>query len=279
MGDLLLCSGSPAGVPYYIEGVSINIYSPEELCYFILHNTFLIEKSFMNKELCAWFEREFQNDKLAEKLRTLMDEDGNLIDFVKEILNDCGYCTLQETRDILLTLADLEEKTDFERNKIRADRLMEKEKFLSSIYEYKRLLDSDEITEVEDWLIGDIWHNLGIAYARMFLFEEAVKCFGRAYEKNHKEESLKSQMFTYLCMNDEEDFLKVAQDKQLDEMAIQSVRNEWALRGQTPQEEEFRSKIEKVMSGDSQEYRSYYKQQISDMIFDWKEDYRRISSV
>lgn len=35
MGELLLCNEAIAAMPYYIEGVSINVYSIEELNYYI----------------------------------------------------------------------------------------------------------------------------------------------------------------------------------------------------------------------------------------------------
>ena len=51
MGELILCSEPIAAMPYYLEGVSLNIYSLEELSYYIMHNTYLIERDFMNEEL------------------------------------------------------------------------------------------------------------------------------------------------------------------------------------------------------------------------------------
>ena len=36
----------------------------------------------------------------------------------------------------------------------------------------------DRTSEV---LRGNLWHNLGTAYARLFLFEEAGRCFEKAY--------------------------------------------------------------------------------------------------
>ena len=36
MGELLLCNEAIAAMPYYIEGVSINVYSIEELNYYIV---------------------------------------------------------------------------------------------------------------------------------------------------------------------------------------------------------------------------------------------------
>ena len=35
MGELILCSQQLAAMPYYIENVSLNVYSLDELCYYI----------------------------------------------------------------------------------------------------------------------------------------------------------------------------------------------------------------------------------------------------
>ena len=54
MGELFICNEPIAALPYYIEGISWNVYSIEELCYYIEHNTYLLDKDFMTEELCTW---------------------------------------------------------------------------------------------------------------------------------------------------------------------------------------------------------------------------------
>ena len=73
MSELLFCHAPIAALPYYIEGLGINIYSMEELCYFIAGNVFLLDDSFMNEELCTWIEKQMGAYKLAENLRNVMD--------------------------------------------------------------------------------------------------------------------------------------------------------------------------------------------------------------
>ena len=68
---------------------------------------------------------------------------------------------------------------------------MENEKYLSSIYEYKRLLDSEEAKNENAMLVGNIWHNLGVSYARMFLYGKAAEYFDAAYRIGQHEDSLK----------------------------------------------------------------------------------------
>ena len=45
---------------------SWNVYSLEELCYYIENNTYLLEKDFMTEELCTWVGKEIKNEKLCK---------------------------------------------------------------------------------------------------------------------------------------------------------------------------------------------------------------------
>ena len=86
MGELLYCHESIAALPYYVEGIGMKIYSMEELSYYIMSNTFLLDHSFMCEELCTWVEKQMGLYKLAEQLRDIMRGNGLLSDFVLAIL-------------------------------------------------------------------------------------------------------------------------------------------------------------------------------------------------
>ena len=157
MGELILCSQQLAAMPYYIENVSLNVYSLDELCYYIKNNTCLLDADFMDDELCDWVENEQHLPDIAQNLR-----------------------------------------------KIKADRFLENRKYISSIAEYRKLLQSCE-TEMPQ-MVGAVWHNLGTAYARLFLFEQAADCYARAYEKSSDKESLKECLMACRCNHDERAF-------------------------------------------------------------------------
>ncbi len=266
-------------MPYYIDGISVNLYSIEELCYYIANNTYLLDREFMCEDLCTWIEKELKMVDLADKLRECLTADGTLSDFVLEILKSCAYCTNEQVVTICGLIREMQEKSDFECDKIRADRLMEKEKYLSSIYEYKRLLDSEDEQKENPVLVGNIWHNLGTAYARLFLFQEAIACYRSAYEKNRNEESLREALFAYRCLHDEAGFIKLARENGLDDAAMQAVRSE--LSGISRNEEilEFENKLDEIAGLLEDGKRTQFQNEISAIIFKWKEDYRKISRV
>lgn len=137
MGELLLCNEAIAAMPYYIEGVSINVYSIEELNYYIINNTYLLDDDFMSLELCTWIENHAHLPKLAMHLRTIISTNGRLSAFVTELLEYSGYCTKEELKNTHDALKELEEKSEFECLKIRADRLMEKKSTLQQFLNTK----------------------------------------------------------------------------------------------------------------------------------------------
>lgn len=278
MGELLLCNESIAAMPYYIEGISLNLYSLEELSYYIMNNVYLMDRDFMNEELCTWISKEVKLPKLADKLREIMHGNGLLSDFCLEILKASGYCTMQEMQQIVFAIRQMEEKSDFECNKIRADKLMENEKYLSAIYEYKRLLDNNNISGENTILVGNIWHNLGTAYARMFLFEEAIKCYKKAYSLNEKSETLRECLMAYRCMHDESGFLTNAIQNNIDDMGMLEIKNELSIASRNEATIKFEEDLEAIaMLADRD--KALYNKKISEMIFDWKENYRRICRV
>lgn len=279
MGELLYCREPIAALPYYVEGIGVNLYSMEELCYYIMGNTYLLDRSFMNEELCTWVEKQMGLYKLAEKLRDKMHMQEPLSEFVLLILEHTGYCTTKEMQDIILTIRQMEEKSDFECNKIRADQLMGKDKYLAGIYEYKRLLDLPEAKEESALLRGNIWHNLGTAYARLFLFEEAARCYEQAYKLNESRESLRECLLCYRCQHDEEGFMRKALEYHIDDMGMQEIRNELSIASKGEQIEQFEEHLESLAKECEGDAKMQAKNEIQNIIFQWKEEYRKICRV
>ena len=124
---------------------------------------------------------------------------------------------IEEQKQIRNTLQEMEHKSAFECGKIKADRFLENRKYVSSIAEYRKLLQSCE-TEMPQ-MVGAVWHNLGTAYARLFLFEQAADCYARAYEKSSDKESLKECLMACRCNHDERaferrrEYFKIAPEK------------------------------------------------------------------
>ena len=53
-----LCRAKAAKHPFYIESIDINIYTIEELCFYLWKNVSLLDESILNEKLCDWLEGE-----------------------------------------------------------------------------------------------------------------------------------------------------------------------------------------------------------------------------
>ena len=69
MSGYILCQIPRTSVPYYIESISTNIYSIEELCYFFHQNLYLIDRSILNPTLYLWLKEQLGLKKLSQKLQ------------------------------------------------------------------------------------------------------------------------------------------------------------------------------------------------------------------
>ena len=74
MSGYILCQTKKAEVPYFIENISTNIYSLEELCYYLYHNLYLVDKTIINEGLCAWIQEELELPEACGKAAALYGE-------------------------------------------------------------------------------------------------------------------------------------------------------------------------------------------------------------
>ena len=204
MGELILCRAPLTASPYYIEEKSLNIYSLEELSYYLAHNIYLLRPDFINPDLIQWIGEDLGEKKLAEELQGLLGRKAPLHIFVSRILEETGYLTPPEIQRTVREIETFESKGEVESRKIRADHLLEDGHVMDAIREYQALLEDQERLKPSLELLGDLWHNLGVGQARLFSFSEAEESFKRAYEKNHRTISLCSLLEACLVEGNKE---------------------------------------------------------------------------
>ena len=275
MGELILCHQAIAATPYYIEEMSVNIYSLEELSYYISKNVYLIGPELKSRELCRWVEKSLNMEDLAIELRKLSDEQAPLHIFVGHILRSSGYLTEQEIKDICEIIATFENKTEAERGKMRADRLLDRDKPVDAIYEYEALLTSKD-KDVEP-LRGSISHNLGVAYARLFFFNQAAECFEEGFRRSHQTASLKSMLYAYLCAGNMEAFEGAKIKYQISDSLCESVKNTVHNVSKSAVIKEFSDRLTRLRNDYSNN--EQYTRQLHSIVDEWKAGYSRLCRI
>ncbi len=192
MGEMIFCSYKCAAKPYYLESAKQNIYSIEELCYFLQDNIYLLDENIMTTEFCDWLEAELEAEPLAKKLRKIMEDKKGFRIYCMQIIMDSGYFSKNEMQFLGMKLQRMDHQSNYENRKIKADQYMERNMYLLAISEYRSLLLHAGSSPSDIRVSGDIWHNMGTAYAKMYCFERAVSCYEKAYELSRRMDSLKA---------------------------------------------------------------------------------------
>ncbi len=181
MSLVVLCIGKRAEIPYCVPVTGMNIYSVEELCYFFRENAFLLDDGIVNRQLVEWIECQCDLPELAEFLYPLCKNAGNVEVFVRTIVEYTGYFSgMEEEEQVINAVRDCSGRSVGERKKTRADYYLNNGKYELAIKEYELLLKEREgciVTSFE----GGIYHGMGVAFAKMFLFEQADYYFEKAY--------------------------------------------------------------------------------------------------
>ena len=187
MGKVLLCTGNYASKPYRFERICVNVYCIEELCYLLSANPFVIDAGIMDRRLAEWIDTECGLTELGHQLLNLLHKGIQPGIFVDTILDYVNYNTEAERERIQEALTGSAGLTDCERAKKQGDYLVNNKKYQLAITEYDKLLL--QLPEAETELRASIYHNMGVAYGNLFLFESAARYFKRAYELSGIEES------------------------------------------------------------------------------------------
>lgn len=197
MSGYILCQTKKAELPYYIENISTNIYSIEELCYYLSHNLYLIDQTLVNETLCTWVQEELDLPGLASKLRQNLGKFASIEDIVYPIFKEINYLTYEELRVLNSQIQKLDAEPMAVREKKKGDALVENGMYVNAIRVYQKVLEREELEVVREGLTGNIYHNLGCAYSYLFQMEKAVECFWKAYEQKQNKDALKCYLLAY----------------------------------------------------------------------------------
>ena len=181
MSRVILCIGKRAEIPYCVPVTGMNIYSVEELCYFFAENAFLLDEGIVNKQLVDWLYEQCDLTELAQLLYPLCKNKEGVEAFVSVIVEYTGYFTDAEGEMVINAVHDCSGRSVGERKKTRADYYLENGKYELAIKEYELLLkEREDCTQTA--FEGSIYHGMGVAFAKMFLFEQADYYLEKAYE-------------------------------------------------------------------------------------------------
>jgi len=199
MKGFLICTGKRAAQhPLYIYETKTNIYSVEELCYYIYNNIETLDEQIFNVQMVDFFIRCDRSD-LAGYLEKVISAEVpvSVEEVIRNIFRKVNYYDRAEIEELCNKIRRLSEKPVEERIRATGDALLNAGKYAMAEKKYRRLLDMGVSDKISPDFYGAVWHNLGVVYARMMYFELASECFEAAY-KLWPEEKVKKAWFMAL---------------------------------------------------------------------------------
>lgn len=205
MGKIILGTGKYAGKPYFVEKFYINLYSVEELCYLLVEKAEMLDPEIMRRDLVQWLDEQCGLNQLAHALYSLLNQNGSTAAFAGIILE---YVNLYPA-DIVGRTEEIikgnEGRSPGERQKAKADYMLQNGRYYGALKQYYALLA--QLTDTDKALSAQVLHNMGVAYAKLFMFRQAAEQFLRAYETDGAQESLAMYLVSVRMYSQDDEYI------------------------------------------------------------------------
>ena len=188
MGLVSICKYKRTKNPFFVEQAGLNLYSLEELSWFLYHNICLADRRMLGERLCRWLSEEVECPKLAHRIQKEFSAGADFKELVLSVVEESDMFDsrqLSELSDRMKGLANLQEQ---ERLKIRADELLNNRNEWAAMEEYQHILRMHQNGRLGMAFYAAVWNNLGVCCVRQFLFQEAEECFDTSCEYEPNEE-------------------------------------------------------------------------------------------
>lgn len=275
MARVIVCAGKRTKHPLIVSGDGIKLFSAEEICYFLYHNTETAEEFLADKTLADFYEKELALPETAKRLRMLDASEASPKEYATVLFGDTPMYTAEEIEEFLEGMERYLKLPDWQKKKAKADRYLERRNFRLAAGVYESLLASRKELELTDRTVGNLFHNFAICELHTTGPGTAAVHFADAYEKNHSTESLRSYLMALrLAKRDGEysaaiEKYEISEDliSQIDTILLSTVLEA----GETPEYQRL-VRVKKMLSeGQVNEYR----QEIEKMLVNFKKMYRQ----
>ena len=176
-----VCIGQRLQKPYHVA-VHTDIFSLEELCYYITEHADMLDQGFMREDLADAVEQMELFD-LAGSLRQLLHFQGSLHTFCRMILEEAAYVSADKMAELMETLTQNEALTPLGRKQKQADGLFSQKAYMQAIALYRELLRE----ETEQANKAVLLEQTGKCMAQLFEYRLAEEQFMESYRLGRKE--------------------------------------------------------------------------------------------
>ena len=120
-----LCCNCLLYTSYLVEQTGRNLYSLEELSWFVYHNICLAGRSFFNERLCQWMEKELDCGDLAKRIRKGISTETSLTNLIVAVVGASDLYDSVQLTELSDRIRAMDSMQEQERLKLQADELLD----------------------------------------------------------------------------------------------------------------------------------------------------------
>ena len=193
MRESIVCIGKIGAKPYRFPETGTQISSYEELCYYLSRHMVCYLYTLPEEDLLYYIRDELGLDKLYRQLSKLMNPEKDQMKYLSALFREGHYYSEEEIRQILDEYRSLKNAPYPLQCKWMGDLSVRSGRAATALHYYKEALKQGTLEEEE---MGAVYHNMAVAKAKLFRFQDARILFLKAYQHGGEEESL----FYYYCI-------------------------------------------------------------------------------
>lgn len=279
MGKLIQCSSRIAKKPYYFRVTNTNVYSIEEVCYYIYNNIDIMQEEFFNHSFAIWLREELGMEDTARKMENLVNGHNSLKDIVVTLCCSCDYYEEREVHGLIKVMDEIQNFPVRKKQKIKADNYLRCNLYEKALEEYGNILKSDNMLAADGSEYGLIYHNMGVAYAGLGDFNKAADYFSQAYKKGKDKESAREYIYCLLLNEDSEKYGLVCSQFDITEEERDIIKKDFDEIDKLNASSKAVGKISRLRETLKSGYLEEYYNKVEDYIKCWKNEYREQISV
>lgn len=223
MSGLKLCSRQ-VNIPYYINDIDINIYSIEELGYYLYNHVYLVDEEFFNDSLIDYIDDVLQQKFIADGIRQARAKGSSLVEIISYVAKSSSYYAADELAKFQKELDLIGTKSGVERLKAKADILMNCQKYRSAFQCYNYILLKRRDSKLGPEFYGNLYNNMGVVCANMFMYKDAAEYFKQAYKQNRSLTILKHLIMVDILMEKPEVLHKDVETYNISDKMVRECR-------------------------------------------------------
>lgn len=275
MGKIIIRSKVEKESPYEIPGLNQKVYSLEELVYTYYQNLYRLEESVMDRRLPSWLDRQGKRELAEELIRQIdaAEGSGDLEIFIGTVLEGISYYTPEEIRQAKEQLARWSHADPNIRQKEKWDYSLAEGRIQEAINGYENLVEKLSMTG-HNTLLAALYHNLGVAYGRMFVFDKAAEMFAEAFQLSGDRDSKELYMLSLRMYHSKESYVNLIASEKLGEEAAVALEEKLLAVLQRESESENRMYFENIKRQKQLGNQEMYATAMQEFIRDFKNEWR-----